>query len=112
MSDLSSTDPQMRVDAEADAIVRNHRRAIEPDATEDERITRADIYDIDEGTFTRYMIGGGGPTSHLVLMPDMNGDTMVLIEVHGWSERAVRAIYGQDAAKIARAYKRAQREIQ
>ena len=97
------------VDGEADSIVRNLTAGVGPDPTEDQRITRADIYDTQPVIGTRYMIGGGGPTSHAVVMPDQDGAPMVLIEVtlHS-SERALRSIHGRVAQRIAEAFQNAQ----
>jgi hypothetical protein len=109
---MASTDPQARVDEEADAIVANLTAAVGDDPTEDERITSADIYDTTHVAGTRYMIGGGGPTSHLTVIDDAFGHTIVLVEVHGWSENALRVIRGRDAAKIAGQFARAERGLQ
>lgn len=105
---MTTTD-QNRVDAEADAIVRNLTAGVGPDPTEDQRITSADIYATEPVKGVRYMIGGGGPTSHATALDDPFGNRMVLIEVHGWSEHAVRVIRGQAAERIARDLARAAR---
>lgn len=107
MTDFAAMTDQMRVEEEVTATVKMLVAGVAPDAVEP--ISRGDVYDVQRGTATAYMIGGGGPTSYAVVVPDPMGGVLVLVTVHGWSERAHRVLSGPDAAKVASALHRAAR---
>lgn len=99
---------QHRIERQAEATRQSLINGLEPDADEEDQITRASLYGAERMNGWTYILGGGGPTI-LAHCFGRGPDASVIVEVIGFGERALRAISGDTATKVADQLARASR---